>query len=183
MPSSAPATKLRDTSPKFLKAHRSDHPIVLLIGLIAAVVGLLQAAYDAWRSPDVNLIGSPIGSKLFEYPFAVKNNSVLFDMKDAQILCGIKDITTAQKGGLFDLSIADAIKVTIAPEEIVNYRCSVGAEAHNITSGHIDIWVKYRTLFFPRTFEGTKFTWYTDGPVPQWIKGTIVNDPQKQREK
>jgi hypothetical protein len=161
---------------KSLSRRILESPPALLLGVLAAVIALSQAWHDSLHEPDVNLVGSPTGAQVFEYPFAVKNNSVLFAMRDTHIFCGIVALLSSTGGGIRNLSVTSNGTATINPDETVNYGCSVATAGSALATGHIRIWMKYKTLFFPRTFEGTKFTWYTKGPVPQWIKGTVVGD-------
>jgi hypothetical protein len=65
-----------------------DHPIALLIGLIAAILALLGAAFDALAPPDISADPTVDSSRPFAFQFIVKNASSLFDMRDAEMFCG-----------------------------------------------------------------------------------------------
>jgi hypothetical protein len=138
-------------------------------GLVAAmsVVATLFTLWGAyWNTiPDVRA-RNPVSSP-FSLPFAVSNNSHLFDMRDLTFYCGIKKVAYPNGGYLENFSLVPGPQnVTIATGDTFNFRCPIGGQ---IETAKILLWAKYRTFLFPRMWLGTEFTWVPD--EQRWIKG------------
>jgi hypothetical protein len=162
------------------------HPIALLLGLIATILVVAGAIYDALRHPDISAAAAADVSQPFAFPFVVKNSSSLFLMSDTQMFCGIGKVVLTGNRTLTGFVVTDGShRATIAPgNEPANFRCvALGSGPGNVflvepnvlVSAHIDLWVKYKTLGFSRTSPATSFTWYTGGTPPQWVRGTVVD--------
>jgi hypothetical protein len=116
------------------------------------------------------------------FPFSVKNESLFFDMRDTEMLCGIHKIQwSGGGGGIMNMVLKDNRQATISPGDNGIFRCSIQLEGgesspFNLVEGHISISVTYRTLWLiSRKSPETDFNWFTGGSSPHWVKGKIAN--------
>jgi hypothetical protein len=158
----------------------SEHPIVLLLGMIATLAVLVGIVYDALRDPEIS--GDPIvdPSRPFAFPFGVKNESWLFDMRDTSMICHIDKIRWSGGGGIENLNIEDVARATLAPGDTGIFKCSIQlrgekSSGFELVSGHIIISVTYTTMWLiARASPGTEFTWFANGSPPHWVRGTLA---------
>ena len=158
----------------------SEHPLMLLAGMIATFAFLLGLGYDALRQPDISADPVVDPSRPFAFPFSVKNESWIFNMRDTELFCGIDEVRFRGGWSVAGLTVTDATRATIEPRELGIFICSINSQGDlaspfNLVRGHILLSAGYRTLWmFPRKSTDTDFTWFTGGSPPHWVKGKIA---------
>ncbi len=141
-------------------------------------------AWDIYRATllKVQIIESDASSP-FALPFAVTNESSLFDATFVMFTCS-GDIRNRSGGGLTNVS---ALGPRFGPMKIEagttgNTFCQLDGPESMIQSdpddpvvaAHITVTLTYRTLGFWRYTDPVEFTWYTKGSRPLWIQGPIA---------
>jgi hypothetical protein len=102
-------------------------------------------------------------------PFSIRNVGSFFEIKDAQWICRIPNLTF--RGNSFtDLTIATGGKTTIAPNSTVLARCSIKGAASNVQATVTPV-ITYKTLWISREYGDASFTWLADASPPHWIEG------------
>jgi hypothetical protein len=158
----------------------SDHPLMLLAAIAATLAALVGLGYDAIRQPLISADPVVDPSRPFAFPFSVKNESWIFDMRDTELYCGIDEAALRGGGGMAGITLKDAARATIEPREEGIFKCSIVLEGgptspFDLVRGHIAISVGYRTLWvFQRHSPDTEFTWFTGGSPPHWVKGKVA---------
>jgi len=92
-----------------------DHPVTWMIGLIAALLAIGSAVWDALRYPEISAEATANPLLPFDTYFAVANGSTLFAMRDTQIFCGIDKVELIGGGGFQSFSVTDSKHATIEP--------------------------------------------------------------------
>ena len=132
-----------------------------MIGLIAALLAIGSAVWDALRYPEISAEATANPLLPFDTYFAVANGSTLFAMRDTQMFCGIDKVELIGGGGFQSFSVTDSKHATIEPGDPASFRCLLGPpgrpqafniEPGQVVSAHIFVRVTYRTLFKSREF-------------------------------
>jgi hypothetical protein len=157
----------------------SEHPLMLLAGMMATLAVLFGLGYDALRQPEISADPVVDPSHPFAFPFTVKNESWIFNMRDTELFCGIGEVRFRSGWSVAGITVKDATRATIEPQERGIFKCSIKSEGvaspFDLMRGHILLSIGYRTLWmFPRKSPNTGFTWFTSGSSPHWIKGKVA---------
>ena len=161
----------------------ADAPIMLTLSMLAVVLAVGTPIWDALRTPDISASGDSDPLRPFAFPFAVKNNSSWFSMKETRMSCRAT-VTLTRDRTLNGILGVDDIGAFIEPNGTANFRCVVTGsgdrvifhhEPGEVISAHIKLQVAYKTLWHPRTSPPVEFTWYTAGHPPRWIKGHVAD--------
>src|SRR6266550_6198603 len=123
----------------------------------------LLAFWQVWIQtvPVIDLAGSN-PSQPFSLPFAVKNDSPFFTMRQSHWACGVR--YENNRGGIFDWdddgksTIARGTATDIPPNTPAAYRCPTDVLGGDIKSLMARVHVHYHTLWIPRKSEEV-FTW------------------------
>lgn len=170
---------LAQNQPKLVK-RISEHPLMLLAGIVATLAVLAGPVADALRQPEISVDPIVDSSRPFAFPFNVKNESWIFDMSNTELFCGIDEIKWRGGGGVQALTVKDAKQVTIEPRELGLFKCSIDLQGgamspFDLVRGHILVSVGYRILgIFPRHSSDTDFTWFAGASPPHWVKGKVA---------
>lgn len=145
-----------------------------MLSALVAIVGFVQ---QILLSPDISAESNPDLSAPFALPFNVRNNSILFAMRNAQLYCGIDKVIFNDNSGLLSMSLVGN-QATIEPGMDTAFKCLINAifrfSTNNVVEGHIFLSVHYTMLGISRVSPETEFTWYTDANPPRWVRGKIV---------
>jgi hypothetical protein len=91
-------------------------------------------------------------------------------MSEVEWTCGI-DRIESNGSKIFGLNLSYDAKTRIAQRGMLLVKCPIG---NFDPSGDATIVpkVKYKTLWFDRTYDQTSFTWLGKANPPQWIPGS-----------
>jgi len=146
-----------------------------LIGLIGAILAICLPTYDAIRAPEITATSlSPLSQPFLE-KFAIANKSLVFSMRNAQLLCIIYEAHGSAIYGA-GFTVTDGTTANILPGRTDLYSCpfqKVVLNDQRFTKIRIKIWAKYQTIFFQRETQSEMFNW--DSATTQWSKGEIIN--------
>jgi hypothetical protein len=165
-------------SPKTRWERIRDHPIPWVLALIAALIAIGGFLQQLLVSPEISALPDVDVSAPFILPFSVRNNSLFFEMKGAQLYCGVDRVIFDNDSGLISLSLVSN-KIAIAPLTEGNFRCLIGKNGlvdfgpRRLKEGHIFLSVHYATLGISRMSPEVEFTWYTETNPPRWVRGKI----------
>jgi hypothetical protein len=158
----------------------------LVLGFLGTLVALIYGCHDAFKSPEISAISESDPLNPLAFPFAIKNRSAFFDMKNTRMSCGNEDLMFAGHNHLWGNDpFTENRTTTIAAEDTVNFRCFLlGPDQRNrfnfigipLEEGKIEVWLHYETLGFNRASAHKIFTWYAAGKPPRWIDGPVVNN-------
>jgi hypothetical protein len=180
-PQSQTSEPIRPTFGKLL----AENALVLLVGLLAAGLGIFFACRDAAHEPEIlaPLFQDP--NEPFALPFIVRNISWLFSMDETHLKCRVEKLVFTDsrefKNGTFD----DIIRLSIPSEHSANLRCLImGPQKRNmfkldppgeLLEGKMYLSVEYRMFWINRESEEMEFNWYTAAKPARWIEGPIVD--------
>ncbi len=102
-----------------------DHPLVWFLALIASLLAIGEPVHQALLEPEISASGEPDVSHPFSAPFNIVNRSWLFDMKDAQLHCGISRIVTTGHWAVMGFDILSR-PATIEADTPAAFRCLIG---------------------------------------------------------
>jgi hypothetical protein len=146
---------------------------VVSIGAIGGLWALLDRGWDVFvlhTQPKIE--GPGLATDPFVLPFSIKNVGSFFEIKDAQWICNIPSLTIGNSS-FTNLAIATGGKTAIAPNSNVLARCPIKGGANN-TQATVTPIIKYKTLWIPRQYNDTSFTWLADANPPHWIEGRPI---------
>lgn len=156
----------------------SEHPVMLLLGMLATIAVVFGLVHDALRAPEISADPIVDASQPFAFPFSIKNESWIFDMRDTGIRCGIDKIVLPNGAVILGPTMLDPRRVTIPPGGTGTFTCLIrtNGPAPSFAEGRALISVGYRTLWlFSRVSPETEFNWYTGGSPAHWVKGSKAN--------
>jgi hypothetical protein len=168
-------------SAKKIAAARKPPPIVKtpwltpLRKVILFPLSLLPflALYDVYFATTPELT-APDNLAPFVLPYAVKNNSHLFDMVDTTVACDVPfmslkklDSEPARMGFQIFPGVG---KSTIGAGRTDHFQCPVSADKNlEVLDSRVDIQVSYKTLGWDRTYRA-HFKWFSAATPPRWIE-------------
>jgi len=156
---------------------------MLLASMVAAVASLVGLGYDALRHPEISWDPIVDDSRPFAFPFSVKNESWLFEMRDADMICGLDHLKMTFPPEISGFNLDSNRHVTISPGDSGVFECALDLiirdakqQTDSLLEGRISTWVTYRTFWlFPRKSPASEFTWFARGSPPHWVKGKVAN--------
>ena len=145
------------------------------LGLLVDALGIAASVFAVWEAywgtlPEIHALG-PDFSSPFALPFAVKNPSHIFDMRDVQWFCGIEKIEFSQNNGLQSFSLTEPPIAKIPAGETANFRCPIGVGSQDMKSGSLSLFVKFKTFYIPRISTTQPMTWIANANPPRWVEG------------
>lgn len=165
-PSPLQASRLRRFA-----AYISNHPVILLVGVVVLFGTIFDWVVLAFYSPDIEVSGSDPASP-FVFPFSVTNESWIFPMKDIDWRCSVEHMQ-AEGVTLDKVSIGMMdMHPSIGAGDIVNYSCPVMNPGVPVSSLTMDVSIKYTFLGIWRRVQTQPFIWIVDNQQSKWIKGT-----------
>jgi hypothetical protein len=163
----------------FVEAKR-ELPIVRVVSLlfvfVGSLAGIVQTIRQMVAEPVIEFESIADPSDPLSTPFAVKNGSWLFEMTNAQPICGFSSL---RAGNALIMSLRFSAPVESIPRrETVSFRCRPSDTfpiPTRIDQARMDLTVRYTTFwFFKRESRPIDFTWYTKTNPPRWIRGRIA---------
>lgn len=168
---------------------RSTKTAVNIFFRIATLLSVAYLVYDRAYETEATL-SSPVltANKPFGLIFAITNNSHLFTIRNVRWECFADHIKTAPRTNhIRDVLVVDGSQKAIGPGQSLNVNCNKSgnifpfgfASDETIAEAVMRIKIAYDTDIFGflsshRSPPSTKFTWFTEGGTPQWVKGEFA---------
>jgi hypothetical protein len=120
-------------------------------------------------------VAAPDNSSPFILPYTVKNNSHIFDMRDATVNCdvpsfGVKKLDS--NNALVGWQILPGVgKSTIGAGRNDHFQCPISVDKNlEVIHAIVDIQVSYKTLWWDRMPYKAHFKWFADATPPRWME-------------
>ncbi len=181
-PSTAPPPHPPKPPPPPLR-HRAWRAFAGLVAFAIACAGVAASAYQLlggppWPTdPDIDP-APPDTSPPFSVPFSVKNPSSLFDIQDAELICGIDRAVTDEDQSLTGVGLLSGAKNSIPALSVSPFKCVFPFRfSGKIIFAHMHVTVHY-TYRLIWQYQAQKvigpFTWDSTVTPPRWIKGKLL---------
>jgi hypothetical protein len=142
-----------------------------VLGLIGTLIAVGTPIWWALAEPTVDVLEIGATSPFFT-PITVTNQSFVFAMYEAQVLCGIKQIALSNGVSMHGFTVLTGEKRTIEPGKPSNFQCRITDSAPNqLVKTEITVHVTFKTLGKERASDPVDFSWFTNANPPRWIRG------------
>ena len=152
------------------------------------LLGVIWLVYDRIYEADATLSAPASDPKfLFEFPFAITNNSHVFTIRNVRWACEPIEIRWPVNMVVNGGQLISGTTAAIGPGQTLNFECAFAglnpqvlrADKVVVEKAALRISLEYDADFFGlftlhRRPSATMFTWSADASNPQWIKGNPV---------